>query len=116
MKDGTYERQGMVIRKPDVLARTHHHPARDVERIFTRGEHPCKPVERGAALASAHALVQRGYHVVVAIAATVVRSGDRAPECSEEFAFIGCCWRGEDKLDQRERCARVSSGECNNGG
>ena len=74
----------MVIREPNVLARTHDHAARNVHGILARDEHAREPVERGVRVAPAHALVQRGDHVVARVAGAVVRRRDALAERREE--------------------------------
>lgn len=69
----TYERKGMVIRKPDIFTRTYHHAARDVQRILPSRQHSRQPIQRRAALAPAHALVQRRDHVIATVPGAVIR-------------------------------------------
>ena len=106
----------MGVGHADVLARADDHAARDVERVLTRGEHAREPVERGAALAPPHALVERGDHVVVAVPAAVVRGRDGAPERVEQLVLVRSGGGTENEFDERERRARITRGECDDRG
>ena len=79
----------MVIREPDVFARTYNHPAGDVEWVLAGREHTRQPVQRSTPLASSDALVERGDHAVVTLAAAVICSGDRTAQRGEQFRLVG---------------------------
>ena len=106
-----HQNQRVIVREPDVLARTHGHAPGDVQRVLACAEHAREPVQRRVGLAAAHALVQCRDEVVVRVARAVVARRDGVAERGEQRG-LGRRWSGDqDQFKERERGAGVACGE-----